>query len=142
MKTQSDVEMRNFQIQIFSEERKSKISEGLKGNQNCLGNKCLEETKRKISIANKGNKSRSGQPHTKETKVKLSKAHIGKVHTEDHTNKMALTQASMSMEQCDTIRMAYANGDVTHSELAKRFNCSHSTIGNVINRIGRAYQCR
>jgi hypothetical protein len=126
--------------QIFTKERKIKISRALKGNKNCLGRQCLEETKRKISRANKGSKSRLGQPHTEETKIKLSKAHIGKIHTEEHTNKMAYARAALSNEQCETIREIYGSGNATHALLAKQFNCSHSTIRNVVNHVGRAYQ--
>uniref|UniRef100_A0A6H1ZD43 GIY-YIG domain-containing protein n=1 Tax=viral metagenome TaxID=1070528 RepID=A0A6H1ZD43_9ZZZZ len=126
--------------QIFTKERKIKISQALKGNKNCLGHKCSEETKGKISIANKGNKSRSGQPHTEETKAKLSEAHMGKTHSEEHTNNMAYARAALSDRQCEIIRNIYQSGATTYTLLAKQFNCSHSTISNVVNHIGRAYQ--
>ena len=126
--------------QVFTEERKTRISQALRGNKNCVGHACSEETKSKISVANKGNKARLGQPHTDETRVKLSNAHTGKKHTEEHTNKMAYARAALSIVQCKIIREIYSLGNATYESLAKQFDCSHSTIGNVVRGIGRAYQ--
>lgn len=55
----------------FTEERKRKISEALKGNKNaagCRGKVLSEETKRKIGEAQRGNKSNLGKHYTAEHK--------------------------------------------------------------------------
>jgi len=127
------------QGRLFTKESCLKISNSLKGIKH-FGRKCSEETKLKISIANKGNKGRTGQPLTLEARARLSMMHKGKKHTEEHTNKMAATSAFFSADQCEEIRLLYGSGDYTFQLLANKYGCTHSTIGNVIHRTGRAYR--
>jgi len=65
------------------EEMRRKISNALKGNENCLGNHLSEETKRKIGDGNKGRKP------SDEARIKMSKSHIGVPIAKEHKRKIS-----------------------------------------------------
>ena len=76
----------------LTEEYRKKISESMKGKQNCLGNKNhlghrhTKETKRKLSEISK---NQTRRPCTIETKRKISNANIGRKLTDEVRKKIS-----------------------------------------------------
>ncbi len=119
-----------------------------------IGKKLSEETKRKIGLKslgrNKGNKFNLGKKASDLTKQKLSE--IQKIIQNRPEKKIqniqrglqnrelnAKKQAMFSLIQIDRVRWYYDDG-MTQTGLAKMFNCSRTTIHNVLNCKKFAYR--
>ena len=57
--------------------------------------------------------------------------HLENIH---HAMKMGLRKTKLTESQVLEIRKQYKSGNVTHSQLAKRYNVNERTIGRIITR--------
>ena len=120
------------------------------GGLNCLASK---ETKEKISKASSGSKNGFyGRKHTAETKEKFkhrSSWWYGKKHTEETKKKMSKAQKGLkkpeeavkkriklNAEEVNKVIKLYKKGHI-YSYMAKKFNVSNSTIGNIIRKYNK-----
>ena len=128
------------------------------------GRKLSKETCRKMSMAQKGkkhseetrrniSKSLKGKKLSEEHKKKMSESRKGRKLSEEHKKKISgknhhcygkrrikvsgenHPSAKLNWNKVDKIRKKYSTGNYTHRKLAKEYNVSKRTIGQVLGNL-------